>query len=51
MPRFVHYVEEVFENKDGLYGSQTGKKYEKKDTEEINGFRWSKPAEVESWDE
>jgi hypothetical protein len=36
-------IEEVFPNKDGLFGGSTGKKYEKGETEEINGIRWSKP--------
>jgi len=47
MTKYVHYVEQVFENKGGLFGGQTGKKYEKKETEEINGIRWSKPADPE----
>ena len=38
------FVEEVFENKGGLYGAHTGKKYEKSETELVGGERWSKPS-------
>ena len=51
-------MEEVFKNKGGLFGGLTGKKYEKSETEEVGGSRWSKPdcknvtfvAEVEEGD-
>ena len=38
------FVEEVFENKGGLYGAHTGKKYDKGDTESIGGILWSRPC-------
>lgn len=37
------FVEEVFENKGGLYGAHTGHKYEKVCVEDIGGQLWSKP--------
>jgi hypothetical protein len=37
------FVEEVFKNKGGLFGAQTGRKYESSETEEKGGSKWSKP--------
>ena len=36
-------TEEVFPNKGGLFGAHTGRKYEKSETEKVNGELWSKP--------
>lgn len=39
------YIEEVFKNKDGLFGGMTGKKYEKSEVEDLGaGGKWSKPS-------
>ncbi len=40
------FVEEVFENKGGWYGAHTGHLYEKSETEEKGGERWTKPGAV-----
>lgn len=45
------FVEEVYKNKGGWFGGQTGKKYDSDCIEDIGGIKWSKgsyqaPGEV-----
>jgi hypothetical protein len=55
------FTEPVYPNKGGLFGAQTGRKYEASEVEKKGGDQWSKPSatpspigaivmEVEDWE-